>query len=176
MTLAEWAYIAQIVASVTAIVALVFIARQTKGIKEQAVGIKQQVEEFARQGRIQRAYEIIIRYGEPQYREYFRRARSILKDQNLSPAQKLQKLKDPNDDFSYNFAILACYMENLANLYLNGHVDERLVKWSLYSPVKDFFKEAEKSEVIDELRKGQPTCLKLWQDLADQWTKEGPPY
>jgi len=196
MTLAQWADLSTIVASLVAMATLGFIAWQAWGISVQAKGIGasaegirsqtqeiakqtlislEQLNQFTRRAQVDLAYDMISKYADPVYLEHFRGAIKVLNDKTVAPLKKAEMMTDLDDPFSVHFYILGSYMENLANLYAANHIDRVLVKQSLFTPVWQYYKRADQSGLIEEIRKKQPSAFKLWQDLAEEWEKEARP-
>jgi len=176
MTLAQWADVSTIVASVAAVGALIYIAKQASQIRRQTELSLAQIQEFSRRSRIDLAYDLISKYGDPHYLGHFRSALKVLDDKGTLPSKKAEMMADLTNPFSFDFQVLVTFMENLANLYSSNHVDRDIIKKSLFTPVWQYYKRAERSEIIEELRKKYSVTVgTLWQNLAEKWEKEARP-
>lgn len=195
MTLAEGASLATIVASIVAIIALAIIAWQAWAIRmqagtsfaqleivaQQAQAIRDQVDvslaqldEFTQRARIDLSYQMLTIYGEPTFNRHLYDAWRILSNKSLSSQQLLERLENVKEPFRFDFRLLCTYMENLAIMYFNDHVDRDVIWMSLYRVVILHYQEAE--GLIGQIRNEHGSgALRQWQELAREFERRGPP-
>lgn len=184
MTLAQWADLATVAASIVAIVSLAIIAWQASAIKDQVQVSLAHLSEFTERERASLSYQMLIIYGEPKFSQYVYEAWKLLKNPNVPTEELLRRLREeppitkPEEflgDFMFNFRILSTYMEQLSIAYFNNHVDKNIIWKQMYGPVIYSFRATER--LITELRRemGEEGVLIEWQNLAREFERRGAP-
>ena len=165
-----------IIAAIATTISVAFIATQAVAVGSQAKTAFLQLDEFTRRSKTEIAYQMISKFFDPESSRMIRDSVTVLSNDEIPAATKVQEIKGRQAEFSYNFSIMATYMEGLAVLYLGDHLDRVLIKDALYSAVIGSFRETERSGVIRVMREEQETVFRRWQELVELWEGEGPPH
>lgn len=122
------ASIATIAAAVTAIISLIYIARQAGAVREQVGRMREQTDVVRKHKKVDRAYDYLKRYDDPNFRPVAAEAINFLKREDKTLEEKWKILEDKEDPEHVSLKSKVVYALNF--------FDELAIMYNPYSAKK----------------------------------------
>ncbi|MBA7673253.1 hypothetical protein ES703_81445 [subsurface metagenome] len=181
LVLSDLASIATIAAAIIAIISLIYIARQAGAVREQVKqigeqtdvvkGIREQIGVVGEYKKLDRTYDYLKRYGDPNFRPIAAEAINFLKREDITLANKWKILEDKDDpkhvDLKSKVVYTLNFFEELGVMYNRDLTDKEIVKVVFKDPSLKYTEYA--TRYIAYRRKEIPGVYVEWEKIGDNF-------
>ena len=172
--------IATILIAFLTLLTLAYVIQQTRALIVQAETSLQHLREYTERSRLDLAYQLVLRFGDPEFNHHVYEAMKVLDRGDLSKDVIMELFHNRDKEFRYDFRIMSNFMESLAYMYEQNHADRDVIWNIFYGIVIGYYKSAENSGIIDGLReeygKYGKGVLAKWEWLAREFERKGEPH